>query len=115
MAALVDDECRAEARQVELVGAQKIEEIHAAGACGREEALDVEDRVLRNEAEIEPRDARRCRLQHVERVPGGILAGGGVGGDLRRCGEHRPPVGPRDCACADDDHRVLGALEERCE
>ena len=97
----------ADARRVELVGAEQPQHIDAAIQHLRQR-LAVG---ARHKAEIQRADARGRGVQHVEAVP------------LRRQradrrgqppagGQHRRAIGPRQRGLADDDHRLLGVAQQ---
>ena len=107
--ALVDHEGVLKPRHVDFIGAQQVHGLDPAGRCPIEDTGDIESARLRHEAEIEPADPGRRRVEDVETVPAVSDHAGALGG--------RPRRGPRAVGAAkgalpQDQHGTLGVFED---
>ena len=108
--ALIDHEGLAEPAGVDLVGGQQVDGRDLALFRAVQDAGDVAAAVARHEAQIQPADAGRRRMQDVEAVP--VLArGAGFFRDPAGRRQHRRAVLTRQRAHADDNHRPFGLLQ----
>ncbi len=106
---LVDDEGLAEARGVEFIGAEQVDEADIPGRGAVEDGRRVPPAIAGHEAQIQSAHPRRRVVQHVEAVP----AGRGID-QATALGD--PPRGVQDGATiragqrahAEDQHRPLG-------
>ena len=109
--ALVDHEGLAQARHVDLVGPQQVDDLDVARLGTRQDRRQVASPRARQETQIEPGDPSGRAVQDVETVP--TLCDHAVAfGNLPRQRRGRRPHRAAQRAHADHDHRPIGRAQD---
>src|SRR6516164_2856824 len=103
---LIDHKRCAEIAAINLVGAEKVEQLDIARYAPGKNAVDIAPPGSRHKLEIEPTDAGRRIMQDVEAVP--VVANEAAAlGDSPSHREHLRAIAPGQCPLSEHEHRVL--------
>ena len=103
---LVDHKGQSGVRQIDLIGAEQVQNLNRPGAAALQHAGDVAASRSGDEAEIETADPCRRAVQHVEAVPLRPALAEPVGD--RPAGRENPaPIGASQGSLTQHDHRRL--------